>query len=101
MVYMGPRQGGDMCRSIVQLRKPEGVTEDELAAAARQFVRKISGFRTPSKANEAVFERAIAEIAHCSRHLLEDLIVRGPVRVEGKGPVQIEGFQGASRLGEG
>jgi hypothetical protein len=66
-----------MCRSIVQLRRPEGATKDEITAAARQFVRKISGFRTPSKANEAVFEEAIAEIAHTSRHLLEHLVVRG------------------------
>ncbi|MEX0826429.1 MAG: DUF2277 domain-containing protein [Acidimicrobiia bacterium] len=90
-----------MCRSIVQLRKPEGVTEDELTAAARQFVRKISGFRTPSKDNEEVFERAIGEIAGSSRHLLEHLIVRAPVRVEGGGQAEIESSEEASRLGEG
>jgi len=65
-----------MCRSIVQLRRPEGATEDEVTAAARQFVRKISGFRKPSKANEEVFEQAIEEIAAASRHLLEHLVVR-------------------------
>lgn len=89
-----------MCRSIVQLRKPEGVTEDELTAAARQFVRKISGFRTPSKANQEVFERAGAEIAGSSRHLLENLIVRVPVRVEGGGQVEIESSEEASIRGE-
>jgi hypothetical protein len=65
-----------MCRSIVQLRKPEGASDDELGAAARQFVRKISGFRVPSKANEAAFERAVEEIAVSSRVLLEGLVVR-------------------------
>lgn len=90
-----------MCRSIVQLRKPEGVTEDELTAAARQFVRKISGFRTPSKVNHEVFERAVAEIAGSSRHLLEDLIVRTPARVEGGSQVEIESSEEASIVGEG
>ncbi|HSM01009.1 MAG TPA: DUF2277 domain-containing protein [Acidimicrobiia bacterium] len=65
-----------MCRSIVQLRRPEGATEDEVTAAARQFVRKISGYRKPSKANEEVFEQAIEEIAAASRHLLDHLVVR-------------------------
>lgn len=65
-----------MCRSIVQLRRPEGATEDEVTAAARQFVRKISGYRKPSKANEEVFEQAIEEIAATSRHLLDHLVVR-------------------------
>ena len=65
-----------MCRSIVQLRRPEGATEDEVAAAARQFVRKISGYRTPSKANAEIFEQAVEEIAAASRHLLSHLVVR-------------------------
>jgi len=65
-----------MCRSIVQLRRPEGATEDEVTAAARQFVRKISGYRTPSKANTDVFEQAVEEIAAASRHLLAHLVVR-------------------------
>ena len=51
------------------------VTSEECEAAARQYVRKISGYRTPSKANEEVFERAVAEIAHITEHLLEDLVV--------------------------
>jgi hypothetical protein len=65
-----------MCRSIVQLRRPEGVTEDEVTAAARQFVRKISGFRIPSKANQEAFERAIDEISAASQRLLAELVVR-------------------------
>jgi hypothetical protein len=65
-----------MCRSIVQLRGPERATADELEAAARQFVRKISGFREPSRANREVFEQAVVEIAGSSRRLLEGLVVR-------------------------
>jgi hypothetical protein len=65
-----------MCRSIVQLRRPEGVTEDEVTAAARQFVRKISGFRIPSKVNQEAFERAIDEISAASQRLLAELVVR-------------------------
>lgn len=65
-----------MCRSIVQLRRPEGVTEDEVTAAARQFVRKISGFRIPSKANQEAFERAVDEISATSQRLLAELVVR-------------------------
>jgi hypothetical protein len=63
-----------MCRSIVQLRRPErDVTEAEIAAAARQFVRKVSGYRTPSKANSARFEAAVAEVAEATRRLLAAL----------------------------
>lgn len=61
-----------MCRSIKVLRKPgEPTTDDELHGAARQFVRKISGFHKPSKANEEAFERAIHEIALSSEKLLK------------------------------
>jgi hypothetical protein len=61
-----------MCRSIVRLRDHDQLAgDDEIHAAARQFVRKISGYRTPSKRNEVAFELAIEEIAHSSRHLLE------------------------------
>jgi hypothetical protein len=61
-----------MCRSIKVLRNPEGpATEEDLTAAARQFVRKISGFHKPSKVNTPAFEQAIAEIAESSRRLLD------------------------------
>lgn len=67
-----------MCRSIKQLRRPdEPATDAELEAAALQFVRKVSGYRKPSKANEAVFNEAVLEIAAVTRRLLEDLVVRG------------------------
>ena len=63
-----------MCRSIVTLRGAEPATEDEVRAAALQFVRKVSGFRTPSKANEASFERAVDEVAGSVRRLLDGLV---------------------------
>jgi hypothetical protein len=66
-----------MCRSIKVLRKPDQApTAEELNAAALQFVRKISGFHKPSKANQEVFDRAVAEVAESSRWLLERLSKR-------------------------
>lgn len=63
-----------MCRSIKVLRRPgQGVTREELNSAALQFVRKISGFHKPSKANEAAFEQAVVEIAGSGERLLEAL----------------------------
>ena len=68
-----------MCRNIRPLHNFEpAATEDEVHAAALQFVRKISGSTKPSKANEEVFARAVEEIAHISRHLLEDLVSAAP-----------------------
>jgi len=66
-----------MCRSIKTLRNPEMiVSDDDLDAAARQFVRKISGYRQPSKVNEKSFDRAIREIRRSSRKLMDSLVVR-------------------------
>jgi hypothetical protein len=66
-----------MCRSIKQLRNTEiPATEEEIRAAALQFVRKVSGYRKPSKRNEAVFEKAIEEITLSTQRLLEDLAVK-------------------------
>jgi hypothetical protein len=60
-----------MCRSIKTLRRPgEPATPDEVSAAALQFVRKISGFHKPSRANQEAFERAILEISGTSERLL-------------------------------
>src|SRR5690554_4835137 len=68
-----------MCRNIHTLHNFEpAATEDEVHAAALQFVRKISGTTKPSKANEAAFNRAVDEIAHVSRHLLDDLVSSAP-----------------------
>jgi hypothetical protein len=63
-----------MCRSIKQLRRvDEPVTTAEFEAAALQFVRKVSGYRKPSKANEAAFNRAVLSIAALTQQLLEEL----------------------------
>ena len=66
-----------MCRSIKTLRSVEpGATDDDVRAAALQFVRKISGYHKPSQANEHAFEHAVADIADASRRLLDALVVR-------------------------
>ncbi len=62
-----------MCRSIKTLRGAEPVTEDEMRAAALQFVRKVSGYRAPSAANRDAFEAAVEEVTSSTRHLLERL----------------------------
>ncbi len=59
-----------MCRSIKTLRAPEPATEDEIRAAALQYVRKISGYRAPSKRNQEAFEAGVAEVAEATRRLL-------------------------------
>jgi hypothetical protein len=66
-----------MCRNIKRLRQPEQLpAEEELHDAALQFVRKISGFRIPSQANRAAFDRAVHDVAAASRELFESLTVR-------------------------
>jgi hypothetical protein len=63
-----------MCRSIKTLRRAdEPATEDEIHAAALQFVRKVSGYRMPSQRNSAAFEAAVDEIADASRRLLDSV----------------------------
>ncbi len=66
-----------MCRSIKTLRPPytESVQDDDMHAAALQYVRKVSGFRSPSPANTEAFERAVAEVTAATRDLLADLRV--------------------------
>jgi hypothetical protein len=67
-----------LCRSIKVLRTPGRATApEEIAAAALQFVRKISGFHHPSRANQEAFDLAIAEVAAASRRLLDSLVSRG------------------------
>ena len=66
-----------MCRSIKQLRMPDrAATDDEYQAAALQFVRKVSGYRKPSRANETAFNQAVDEIAAVTKHLLGGLVIR-------------------------
>lgn len=63
-----------MCRSIKQLRHAsQPPTEAEIQAAALQFVRKISGYRVPSRTNQAVFDAAVTDIAAITQRLLEQL----------------------------
>jgi hypothetical protein len=70
-----------MCRNIKTLFNFEPpVTEEEIQAAAVQFVRKLSGFNKPSKANEAAFAAAVAEIAAISGKLLHSLETQAPPR---------------------
>ena len=67
-----------MCRNIKQLRRPhQEPTEQELHDAALQFVRKISGFNAPSRANEAAFSDAVRDVAAAGGRLFRSLRVRG------------------------
>jgi hypothetical protein len=70
-----------MCRNIKTLHnfKPPA-TEAEVRASALQFVRKLSGFTRPSKANEAVFERAVDQVAEVAQKLLDTLVTTAPPR---------------------
>jgi hypothetical protein len=71
-----------MCRSIKTLRPPyaEAVTNDDMRAAALQYVRKISGFRAPAAHNAAAFDEAVEEIAAATARLLDALEVRAPAK---------------------
>ena len=68
-----------MCRNIRVLHNFDPpATQDEVHAAALQYVRKVSGATKPSVTNQLTFDRAVAEIAHITRHLLEDLVTNAP-----------------------
>lgn len=70
-----------MCRNIKTLHNFEPpATEAEIKASAVQFVRKLSGFARPSKANEAAFERAVERVAAAAADLLEELVTHSPRR---------------------
>jgi hypothetical protein len=70
-----------MCRSIKTLFNFEPpATEAEIRAAALQFVRKLSGFHTPSKSNEAAFERAVDDVARAARELVVSLVTHAEPR---------------------
>ena len=70
-----------MCRNIKTLHnfKPPA-THEEIHASALQFVRKLSGFARPSKANEEAFNRAVEEVTHAAHHLLDALVTNAPPR---------------------
>jgi len=65
-----------MCRSIKQLRGTEPATDEEIRAAALQFVRKVSGFRQPSRANAEAFDQAVEDVSEASTKLLEAITAR-------------------------
>lgn len=68
-----------MCRNIHTLHNFEpAATSEEVHAAALQYVRKIAGTTKPSRANQEAFDRAVAEIAHITQHLLDDLVTTAP-----------------------
>ncbi|MFH9293552.1 DUF2277 domain-containing protein [Streptomyces sp. NPDC017520] len=72
-----------MCRSIKTLRPPalpEEATEEDMRAAALQYVRKVSGFRAPAAHNREVFDRAVDEITAATMKLLDGLEIRGATR---------------------
>jgi hypothetical protein len=70
-----------MCRAIKTLYnfKPPA-TNDEIQASSLQFVRKLSGFTRPSRANEAAFARAVDQVAHAARQLIDSLVTAAPAR---------------------
>jgi len=69
-----------MCRSIKTLRSPdEPATDEEIRAAALQFVRKVSGYREPSRKNEEAFVRAVDAVAKASKVLLDDVSPAGTI----------------------
>ena len=68
-----------MCRNIRTLHNFEPpASDEEVRAAALQYVRKVSGSTKPSQANAAAFERAVEEVAHVTRHLLAELVTTAP-----------------------
>ena len=83
-----------MCRNIRTLHNFEPpATSEEIHASALQYVRKISGSTKPSKANQDAFDRAVAEIAHITQHLLEDLVTSAPPKNR-----EVEAVKGRERF---
>ncbi|WP_326597959.1 DUF2277 domain-containing protein [Streptomyces sp. NBC_01803] len=76
-----------MCRSIKTLRPPAttDVSDEDIRAAALQYVRKVSGFRAPAAHNRAVFEEAVAAVTAATQHLLDHLEVRGAGQTRSNG----------------
>jgi hypothetical protein len=74
-----------MCRNIKSLRSSVPATEEDFHLAALQYVRKVSGYRQPSRANQQVFDQAVVEIAQATSRLLQGLVIReaSPIRGDG------------------
>lgn len=90
-----------MCRSIVTLRGEDEATDAEVHAAALQFVRKVSGHRTPSRANQEAFDRAVAEVAAATRRLLDDLVTPPGARPPAMARSRLVARQKAATTGGG
>ncbi len=74
-----------MCRSIKTLHNFEPpATDDEVRASSLQFVRKLSGFTRPSKANDVAFNRAVDQVAQAARELLDSLVTKAPLRARSR-----------------
>jgi hypothetical protein len=70
-----------MCRSIKTLHNfAPPATDEEIRASSLQFIRKLSGFTRPSKTNEVAFARAVDQVAHAARELLDSLVTSAPPR---------------------
>ena len=92
----GRRYDRPMCRNIRTLYNFEpAASDDEVRAAALQYVRKISGFTKPSAANTEIFDQAIEEVAAVSRHLLEHLVTNAPPKDR-----EVEAAKGRARAAE-
>ena len=79
-----------MCRSIKPLRLPDRpATEQEIQEAALQYVRKVSGYRKPSRANQEAFDAAIAEVANATRKMLENLVFTRSAQTDQEEPASI------------
>ena len=91
---MGNRANASgMCRNIKTLHNfAPPATDDEIRASALQFVRKLSGFTHPSRANEAAFDRAVDDVTHAARHLLASLTTNAPPRDHAAGRLQDVGL---------
>jgi len=67
-----------MCRNIKKLRFPDRApTDDEISMAARQYVRKVSGYRQPSRANEDTIEQAVVAVAVATQKMFDELLIKG------------------------
>jgi len=87
-----------MCRSIKQLRQPgQPATEAEIHAAALQFVRKVSGYRAPSRANQAAFDAAVSDIASITQRLLEHVAPAADAQAVGHAGAEATGSGGAAQ----
>ena len=90
-----------MCRNIRTLFNFDPpATDDEIRAASLQFVRKLTGFNAPSKANEAAFHRSVEEVSAVARRLVDSLVTTAPARDRAVEAARAKA-RGAKRFGQG